>query len=289
MSTGTQPFFKDARKAFHSELLSSILTVNSAGVYSNADKDSAASRAISERMAQLMNASNVGERLAGQTSGVKFESAVATFIRTTFGQLSHLRPGRWRVEQVTGKRLDALARFAQFAHLTELAKAASQNIQLAAALGNDYAIKPDVVVYREPEQDEDINNPRSLVDSEVSNRAVLRRSVSERPLLHASISCKWTMRSDRSQNSRTEALNLIRNRKGGLPHIVTVMAEPMPSRISSVALGTGDIDCTYHFALYELQQAVSEVGSEDAQETLHIMVEGGRLKDISDLPLDLAV
>ena len=97
------------------------------------------------------------------------------------------------------------------------------------------------------------------------------------------------MRSDRSQNSRTEALNLIRNRKGGLPHIVTVMAEPMPSRISSVALGTGDIDCTYHFALYELQRAVAEVGSQDAQEMLHIMVEGGRLKDISDLPLDLAV
>lgn len=82
---------------------------------------------------------------------------------------------------------------------------------------------------------------------------------------------------------------MIRNRKGSLPHIAVVIAEPMPSRISSVALGTGDIDCTYHFALYELQQAVSDVGSEDAQETLNIMVEGGRLKDISDLPMDLAV
>jgi len=33
-------------------------------------------------------------------------------------------------------------------------------------------------------------------------------------ILHASISCKWTIRSDRSQNTRTEALNLIRNRRG---------------------------------------------------------------------------
>lgn len=34
------------------------------------------------------------------------------------------------------------------------------------------------------------------------------------PYDHASISAKFTMRSDRAQNSRTEALNLIRNRKG---------------------------------------------------------------------------
>ena len=56
-----------------------------------------------------------------------------------------------------------------------------------------------------------------------------------------------------------------------------------------LALGTGDIDCVYHFALYELIRAVKEVGSEDAAETLETLVQGKRLKDISDLPLDLAV
>ena len=50
-----------------------------------------------------------------------------------------------------------------------------------------------------------------------------------------------------------------------------------------------DIDCMYHFALSELIQAVKEVGSEDAIETLDTLVQGRRLKDISDLPLDLAV
>lgn len=110
-----------------------------------------------------------------------------------------------------------------------------------------------------------------------------------KPLLHASVSAKYTMRSDRAQNSRTEALNLIRNRKGHLPHIVVVTAEPMPNRLASLALGTGDIDCVYHFALYELMRAVKEVGSEDAVETLETLVQGKRLKDISDLPLDLSV
>lgn len=115
----------------------------------------------------------------------------------------------------------------------------------------------------------------------------------EKPLLLASISAKWTMRSDRAQNSRTEALNLIRNRKGQTPHIVVVTGEPLPSRIASLALGTGDIDCMYHFALYELTEVVEEYayanGREDIVEQLDTLIAGKRLKDISDLPLDLCL
>ena len=86
-----------------------------------------------------------------------------------------------------------------------------------------------------------------------------------------------------------QALGLIRNRKGRLPHIVVVTGEPMPARIASLALGTGDIDCVYHFALNELVEAVNDVGAEDSKELLKILITGKRLKDISDLPLDLAV
>ena len=63
----------------------------------------------------------------------------------------------------------------------------------------------------------------------------------------------------------------------------------MPARIASLALGTGDIDCVYHFALYELIESVKEVGAEDALEMLNVLIEGRRLKDISDLPMDLAI
>ena len=82
---------------------------------------------------------------------------------------------------------------------------------------------------------------------------------------------------------------MIRNRKGLTPHIVVVTGEPLPSRLSSLALGTGDIDCVYHFALYELIDAVKDTGAEDSVEILKILVEGKRLRDISDLPLDLAI
>ena len=70
---------------------------------------------------------------------------------------------------------------------------------------------------------------------------------------------------------------------------MVVTGEPLPSRLSSLALGTGDIDGVYHFALYELIDAVKDTGAEDSIEILKILVEGKRLRDISDLPLDLAI
>lgn len=111
----------------------------------------------------------------------------------------------------------------------------------------------------------------------------------QQAMLHASISCKWTLRSDRSQNARTEALNLIRNRKGRAPHIMAVTAEPLPTRLAALALGTGDLDCVYHVALPELTKAVAQVENEDQADMLQMLVNGRRLRDISDLPLDLAI
>ena len=150
-------------------------------------------------------------------------------------------------------------------------------------------VAPDVVVYREPETDAEINAVQVIVDDSVANGADLRAKNGGLPILHASVSAKWTMRSDRAQNSRTEALGLIRNRKGLTPHIVVVTGEPMPARLASLALGTGDIDCVYHFALYELIDAVNATGAEDSIEMLKVLVDGKRLRDISDLPMDLAI
>jgi hypothetical protein len=56
-----------------------------------------------------------------------------------------------------------------------------------------------------------------------------------------------------------------------------------------LAFGTGDIDCVYHFALHELIQAVLETKDESAIDTLQMMTDGRRLRDISDLPFDLAI
>jgi hypothetical protein len=281
--------FQHARRAFHASLLDSILTINGAGVASNADKDSKTSVAIAKGIADRLKAETVGERSAGQTSGSQFESACAAFVKDTFLKLSHLRPGTWDVHQVGGRSRLEIAKYEQYAHLIALDRAAKSDPELAAALGSDYTITPDIVVARDTEDDAAINAPIRLVDASVATLASLRAVNGGLPLLHASISCKWTIRSDRAQNARSEALNLVRNRKGRLPHVMVVTAEPLPSRLASIALGTGDIDCVYHFALYELQAAIQAQGLDDAGEMLAVMVDGKRLKDISDLPLDLAV
>ena len=211
------------------------------------------------------------------------------FLQATFPQLQNLRPGNWTILQLGNNNKLKTSDFAQYEHLAYLNALTQQNSQLAAALGNDYLVAPDVVVYRDLYEDRVINAEQLIVDGTVCKMTDIRKSNGGKPVLHASVSAKYTMRSDRAQNSRTEALNLIRNRKGHLPHIVVVTAEPMPNRLASLALGTGDIDCVYHFALYELLRAVKEVGSEDAVEILETLVQGKRLKDISDLPLDLSV
>lgn len=227
--------------------------------------------------------------MTGQTSGAKFETANMEFLNDTFLSLHSLRPGRWHIRKLGNKNAIKTSSFAQYEHLDYLYSLTKKDFRLAASMGNDYMISPDVVIYRDPEPDEFINADEFLVDNSVGKLADIREANGGLPVLHASISSKWTMRSDRAQNSRTEALGLIRNRKGRTPHIVVVTGEPMPSRIASLALGTGDIDCVYHFALPELLQAVESLDAEDAKEMLRILVDGKRLKDISDLPLDLAV
>lgn len=281
--------FLQARKAFHAHLLETILTIDKHGIASNADSSNRASKAIARGIAERLAAETISDRSAGQTSGDKFESLCAGFVRETFPKLAHLRPGTWDIHQVSGRNRLEIARYEQYAHLVALDQAAKADPQLAAALGSDYTITPDIVVVRDTIEDDVINAHAPLVDENVSMLANLRKRGGALPLLHASISCKWTIRSDRAQNARSEALNLMRNRKGHLPHIVVVTAEPTPSRLASIALGTGDIDCVYHFALHELQDTLLELEMDDAQSLLAVMVDGKRLKDISDLPLDLAV
>ncbi len=285
----------NARFHFHERLFeTNTLTLTKAGVASNADTSSRGSKAIAGKIVDILvdehhHTINTVDKISGQTLGKQFELLTMEFLQETFPYLQNLRPGQWSILQLGNNNRLKTSDFEQYEHLAYLSALTAENAQLAAALGNDYLVAPDVVIYRNLYEDEEINVEQYIVDDKISRMADIRKSNGGKPLLHASVSAKYTMRSDRAQNSRTEALNLIRNRKGHLPHIVVVTAEPMPNRLASLALGTGDIDCVYHFALYELIRAVKEVGSEDAVETLETLVQGKRLKDISDLPLDLTV
>lgn len=281
----------EARNAFHRVLTERhTLCLNEAGVASNADGSQATSRFIAAHIAATLDAPTVAKKLDGQRAGTQFEQAVHSFLDSTVREFPMLRPGMWSVEQVGNQRaINHIARYEPYRHLDDLAAAVQRQRELASVLGNSYEISPDVLIVRQPEPDDHINAERRLVDEVSARRTIIRGANQSFGIIHAVVSCKWTLRSDRAQNARSEALNMIRNRKGRTPHIAVVTGEPTPSRLASLALGTGDVDMVYHFALTELENAVTSSKNDEAISMLDTLISGNRLRDISDLPLDLTV
>ncbi len=151
--------------------------------------------------------------------------------------LRALDPERgWEVSRGGG-----VSRFAQYAHLQRLQELFEAEPLLKAALGRDYQVATDVLV--------GVPNPWDDGPSHV---------------LHAAVSSKLTIRSDRVQNIRFEFGTLVRNRKGRAPHLVVVTAEPLPSRLLSIARGTGEIDAVYHLLFGEMSEALSTLCGEDS-------------------------
>lgn len=279
----------EIRKKYHRRICEEIVRVikksGSKDYPNNADSSNKASREIAWELIKLIGCKPIYGSISGQTAGNSFELITKDFLEEAFSLLQHIRPGKWIYSVKT-----AISNFDQYRDLAEIEKVVKKNRELATTLGQDYVVNPDITIAREPVSDDEINRTQKLIETPnaVAKLTPIRKSNVDIPILHASISCKWTLRSDRAQNTRTEALNLIRNRKGKLPHIVAVTAEPTPIRIASLALGTGDIDCVYHFALDELKVGIENIKNEDQLDMLNMLIEGRRLRDISDLPFDLA-
>ncbi len=160
--------------------------------------------------------------------GGPLEEAVSLHLGQGLHRLQ--RDGTWKVTRGT-----VITQFDQYAHLSQVHDLVRANPELRITVGTDYLIKPDVTV--------------ALRDV---------RTASGLPHLHAAISCKWTIRSDRVQNIRHECLQMIRHRRGRQPHLVTVTAEPLPSRLASIARGTGEVDAVYHVAYEAMAASVAE-------------------------------
>ena len=158
----SEVFFAQARRRFHAMLRASVLR-SKGGIPSNADRHSRASTTIATGILERLGAADGGERLPGQEAGSKFEEICKEYLEEVFPRLSHLRPGQWEVSKGVGGRA-AIAQFDQYEHLAALDAASKANPELAAALGSDYLIKPDVVILRYPEADANINSRDELVD-----------------------------------------------------------------------------------------------------------------------------
>lgn len=290
--------FLTARDRFHAALKEKVLRLDG-GVLSIADKRNKTSKDIAFRINRKIGGETRAGEIKSQKAENEFEVAVAQFICETFVHLQHLRPGPWRVQKGGGepekpheaawkdelaidlKQPTGIAGPKKHQHPVAIAKAGSENKEPAGPLGNDYIIKPDILIFRGLAKDEEINRDTTLVDGSVALRSSLRKRNGGPPSLHASIACKLTI--------GREVLNLMSNPRGTAHHIFVVTGEPLPSRLPPVALGAGGIDHIYHFALPELLQTVKELNLPDSEEALKIMMDAKRLKDIPDLPLDLSV
>jgi hypothetical protein len=165
-------------------------------------------------------------------------------------ELPRVHPGRgWMVARGV-----IITKFDQYAHLSQVDELVRGHPELRITIGTDYLIKPDVTV------------GLGFVNT-----------ASGLPPLHAAISCKWTIRSDRVQNIRHECLQMIRHRRGRQPHLVTVTAEPLPSRLASIARGTGEVDAVYHIAFGALDASVARNANADQQEAWREVVGQRRL------------
>jgi len=300
--------FKELRKDYHRHICEDIIRITTnprtEKSYPNfADGTNRNSVQIANGICNLLEYQTNATILSGQAAGGNFEQITRNYLDAAFHLLQHLQPGEYIYLTHT-----PISDFEQYEHLAKLELLVkrllhsdnAENRELATALGHEYTVVPDIAVERRPISDDEINKCGIIINhiDEIAKLTPIRLTNSPdqnrpRRILHASISCKWTIRSDRSQNARTEALNLMRNRTGTVPHICTITAEPMPTRIQSIASGTGDIDAVYHFALYELKQTIEtlvesgNVGMEDQLDIINALINGKRLRDISDLPFDL--
>lgn len=223
-----------------------------------ADGSSKTSVAIATELLDVLGITSQAVHV-GQTAGKQLEEAVERHLaRALPKRIAHVRREVSRRAPVTD--------FAQYEHLALLEQLIKDDSTqtLKASIGTDYVIKPDVTVGLELKPGEPL-------------------------FLHAAIPCKWTLRSDRAQNVRHEAVVLIRHRRGRLPHIATVTAEPQPTRIASLARGTAEVDNVYHVALDELRIACERTGHRKQIEALDELTAHDRLRDLSTLASTLAV
>lgn len=204
-------------------------------VPNSADSDSDTSMAIAQAMLEHLGVKQKIREGLPPNMGPTLENAVHVDLAES---LPNLDPARhWEVSHSK-----VVAAFSQYEHLHTVSQRVDQYPELRTELGRDYLIRPDVTVG-------------------VKNSGTGALGADTEQFLHAAVSCKWTIRSDRVQNVRHEFLQMIRHRRGRLPHLVALTAEPLPSRIAAIARGTGEVDAVYHVAFDALDAAVSAVGT----------------------------
>ena len=152
----------DIRKGYHKKIWKQLLRIRknkTKGDYpNNADGDSKISVKIAWGITNLITNKPLYGDISGQEAGHIFEQLTKEYIEETFELLSHLRPGHWKYSTHT-----EISKFDQYRDLASLDSLIKTNKELASTLGQDYLISPDIVISREPVDDDTINKEKELL------------------------------------------------------------------------------------------------------------------------------
>ncbi|MBB6436944.1 NgoMIV family type II restriction endonuclease [Streptomyces candidus] len=208
---------------------------------------------------------------------------------TSFEQFSHLNAtkelGTNMAKEVT-RTVDALRKFSAATSLEEEFRDA-----LAEHLDN---IHREVQVAESRRRDLlDLLGEESLLKLDVTvSKSIVNSIKPNTPLQHlvAGFSLKWTLRTDRAQDCRSQGSKMAALRRGRMPHFATVTMEPRPSMLALLARGSGDVDCVYHLHLPALSTALDDYCSGtnrkarlNIRDTFRRLCDQRRIRDYDEL------
>lgn len=146
----------------------------------------------------------------------------------------------------------------------EQSEADQKRRRLMEILGEESLLNLDVTVHRPP------SHSTSIIDH-----------------LVAGFSLKWSLRTDRAQDCRTQGAKMAALRRGRMPHFAAVTMEPRPYFLAILGRGSGDVDCVYHLHLDALSEAIEQTCSiprrKETLDTFRVLREQGRIRDYDDL------
>jgi len=159
----------------------------------------------------------------------------------------------------------------------------------------DLARAEELILNVETALSEEIERRRLLLE-QVGVESLLKldvtasryRTPTSDPELLVGLSLKWSLRTDRAQDCRSQGAKMAALRRGPMPHFAAVTMEPRPYMLNLLAGGSGDVDCVYHLDLPALTTAVEAVCAgrplrRTTLETFRRMVAQRRVQDYDEL------
>ncbi|MEO3939333.1 NgoMIV family type II restriction endonuclease [Dermatophilaceae bacterium Soc4.6] len=106
--------------------------------------------------------------------------------------------------------------------------------------------------------------------------------------LEAGLSLKWSLRTDRARDCRSQGGKMASLRRGMTPHFAAVTMEPRPYMLRLLGGGSGEVDCVYHLDLPSLTTAIETVTAGNPRrkktpEQLRRLVDQRRLRYYDEL------